>query len=365
MKIIPRFVDEWLYPHSASESEIIAGLTLAKFKEVASLASEQSLLNDLYSPFPIEHPTKLSVKASELIHLFSYTEASKQLEKTHKISLYQFQQQSEKDKVKSLLYFPINGKNLLKHIGFFLDPTPPSFILPIDPNSPFNNSDLVVYANNYYGPLPPNGIYQKDLSRITSLYNQISNGETALKIQGSFGFQLHVLSAVKKLMTRSRGRELLYSILKPGWIQYFKGLFSGATQTFTIDIFPHNSTSFVNCLVTRNQGFVFTVNLCEKVNTQVYVEQTGKANLQTEKNPFYISLAHELIHIRHSLFGRHFKTANSVELHKFTNENEKVAITGKLNGKEEDNISENSIREEFNFLPRSNHQGVTVDYYSI
>lgn len=363
MKVIPSYIKEWFYPPIASEDEIFFGLTQAKLKEVSSLAFEQVLLNDQYSPFTIEHPTKLSERASELIHYFSYTNAARQLESTYNLSLYQFQQLPEKDKVKFLLHFPVSGKNLLQQIGSFLNINSPSFIREISQNNPFYGSDLIVYTDTYYGPLPTNGIYQKDFSNITALYNQIANNKTPITIHGSFGFQVHVLSAFKKLMTRSLGRELIYNILKPGWIQYFKGLFWGIPQNFTVDIFPHNSSCFVNCLETVGKEFVFTVNLCEKGRSQVYVEQAGKLGQKTEKSPFYISLAHELIHVKHSLLKKRFKSKDVNELHKFTNENEKVTITGQLNGKEEDGVSENSIREEFNFFPRLNHQGAVVDYY--
>ncbi len=363
MQIIPSYIRNWFYPPEHTDEEEVVALTQAKFKEVMHLASEQVQLSSRYYPFTVEHPTKLSQKASELVHYFSQTSFGRNFESSHNLSLRQFQSLDEKSKVKTLLHHPIASKNLLEHINSQLNKASPSFVCPIPSSNPFYDTDLVMYENSYQGTLPVNGIYQKDLNKIAVLYNQIAEGKTPITINGSFGFQLYVLTAFKKLLTRAYGRELIYSILKPNWSQYLKNVVLRFPSKCLINIFPHNKRSFVECSQSTGNELIFSLSLCKEATYHVYIQKDEQTEKVTEKSPFYVSLAHELIHIRHALSNKSFKAIDKQEILHFSNEYEKVTITGMLNGKEEDPVSENSVRNQFNFFPRISHEGVTVDYY--
>ena len=331
----------------------------AKFKEINSLYIETLRLNQNYfSSSSKKHPSSLASKIKEAIEIAINSPNYHRFFQITQIGLDQLYHQNDDNLLYYTFNYPIKGKTLFDHMQMLVDQSQLPDIDTIDAKNPFLDSDLVLFKNSFKKELPINGIYQKDLEKITGLYKDIINDKTVIKVWGGFDFRVKVYLLMQKLLTRRVGHELLESIAHPSWKYYFKQLTSLKSFQYTFDIYQHPSKSTAQCTEGEYNSMHLESHLAFNKQTEVYVHKNDSSNIITEKMPEYIELAHELIHIRHFIHQREFKAINQTELISYSNASEKVTITGLLNGKEEDPICENSIRNELGLLSRVYHTAV-------
>lgn len=373
MQIIPSFINSWFTSKDKplpQKDDLILAHTQAKYKEVKYLIIEQSLLNDQYLPYKITHPTKLSKIINELLTYFNETPHSFFLESKYGISIRKFEYLDDKTKIDYFLHRSLNGKNLFDRIGELIQNITFPFVSSLSKDHPFYDTDLIVFKDDYKGPMPINGIYQTELNKIEKLFSDIYFNNTILKIEDSLGFRVDVLKAIRKLLTRKAGRDLIYSLVNPSYLQQFLSFVSYYPTCSSIRILPHSSKSFVSFVSSATGAITPTLYLSKNSRTELFIDlsdqnsiaQISYPHYTTEKCPFFITFAHELIHIRHWMQGKNFESKEKNELANYTNAFEKVTITGELNHQLQDSVSENAIRQEFSFFPRLTHLGVNVDY---
>jgi ankyrin repeat protein len=174
------------------------------------------------------------------------------------------------------------------------------------PDSPFADTDMIVFKDDYHGYLPRNGIRESDLKQITKVYNDVfaqEKGPSRIRIDGSEKFRDETLICIKTLMTREIGRKLINKLISLGsyiWIE------SGSTN------------------MTDGKNFI-TFNLTPEMS-MLRLHPSGK--LKDQENPPFLSLAHEMIHIIH-LSGREEGDLTYEEKDvDYDNLEEKVTITG-------------------------------------
>ncbi len=350
------------------ETQQLIAQTHAKQKEVFSLLNEQTLLNGLYSPHCITHPTKLTDRVNDLFNLYMQLPPSLATEGLQQLKLHNFNQISPAQKVAFLSQKTPNGYSLLEDMKKKIEEVIPSFILQTPTNSFFYHTDLVIYKNDYCGHLPINGIRHEEFLDINRLFNRIVRGQTKLIPLGSPHFKLTVNLAIGKLLTRSIGRQLLKSIIEPRFKNNIQNSASVQLNRFNIFITENHEESKVRLMSDNQNGYYFdlqmnTLNNCfvfiDNPPNHLLVAENPKLNeCGSEKMPFYVCFAHELIHVRHMIHNRSWKSSNPTadELDLYTNENEKVTISGELNNQVKDVICENTIRKAFGLYPRKYHQ---------
>lgn len=152
------------------------------------------------------------------------------------------------------------------------------FIIPKDENDPFYNTDLVVFKDSYNGHLPLNGIRETEFNEIKKFYCDLEQDKTIFKITGDKIFKEKLFQGIKSLLTRSPGREIFFECLKrtdPIFIQ------ESQTSSATIGL---NHVTFLI-----------------KEDIDVIMNKEGKKELI--QVPFFLTIAHELIHVLHGDVG--------------------------------------------------------------
>lgn len=345
----------WLFPTLPSEQEVLYAMTQAKLHEVKHLIIRQKELNHNYYPYHNEHPTLLAEKISEFVKLYTYSPFYPEFCFKNGVSLDNFSSYKKADCIKNFLHQPIKGKSLLGHLEKDITSLPLPFTQAIPSNNPFFFTDLIVFDDTYKGPLPTNGILKTDFEKLTMFYDELILENSPLKISGTIQFKLEVMKAIKILLTRPTGRKLLYFIFKPHFFDYLKNLILFRYVDYEVKCLAAPIASYANMTTSEEDKTRFEIHLSFNKQSEVFLESKDGQINQTEKSPFFITLAHELIHIRHFIMRKKW-TANKIqELNLYSNEYEKVAITGILNDQTQDDISENSIRSEFGLIPRIYH----------
>lgn len=240
-------------------------------------------------------------------------------------------------------------------------------IIPIPPDSPFADTDIIIFKDHYTGYIPSNGIKKNDFEQTCKIYNSILNGETNLHIsKREMAFRSEVLLCIKTLMTRKTGRKIINTIID---LREYCSITPG----------DKNGTEFNSIILNT-----------KPTSSLIYLHPSGK--LSHAPKPLFLGLGHELIHIIHRAKG---VTDPSTELDEededYHNREEKRTITGfkqKAIGPEEapdennwdpighdyDELNENALtseftgsltefssKEEIKRFPRVGHLGVDID----
>lgn len=184
------------------------------------------------------------------------------------------------------------------------------FILPMDEDSLFYDTDLIVIDESFKEKLPLNGISPSELHQIEELFKSICDGKEKFKIITTYAndpFKKETENLIKKLLTRNIGRKLIHSVIENNYVN-------------RIDI------------VTGTKSFLSETEFDGSIQITIgntpahYIAYDPSGKLKTEFYPFYIQFAHELIHASH-LPNSHENDLPTFS-HRYANMEEQWTITG-------------------------------------
>lgn len=345
--------------HPLTEDQVLLDLSIAKFKETYELLNECHRFHELNSKTSF-YPSFLGQRVHELIHYYSSSTHFQNLNSQDQRKIRELKKLEGYDLSKALRTTQIASQTL--HL-FFKDlesePSETRVLIPRD--NPFYQTDLTVFKNSYYGPLPSNGIYESDFKKLTRFYQKsLAPNSTGFDISGSALFQIEFKRAYKKLLTRKEGRALIDLVLGTSWFDYLKTKCTLSSSRVKISqsmgkcLSKHMSKCLKTPFFSLHYERKYEVNL-SWLGEVHHLDKIGDT-MATFTFPTVILLAHEFIHAAHYRKNRDWEAKDPTELVLYTNAEEKVTITGELNGVNQDPYSENSIREVFGFLPRIYHK---------
>lgn len=194
------------------------------------------------------------------------------------------------------------------------------WIVEMPSNLPLSDLDLVIFKDSFTGLLPLNGIMEANFTKFNELYSKIQNGSSAVTIEGSESFKNCVLEAFKKLMERPSGRLLLQKLLVNTTLEKLPIKEAANDGTLHVQL-DHNSgkLAYFEVLLsneTHKTSYIFSTEL--GTNRKIAVQQ-----------PFFILLAHELIHLVHLLENPNLPVDTPATVNRsYTNLEEQRTITG-------------------------------------
>ncbi len=194
-----------------------------------------------------------------------------------------------------------------------------SYILDIPPASPFANTDLILFKDNYSGLMPLNGIRESELTETEQLLKKIEEGQSFLEIDTNDKlFFQEIVKEIKKLLTRNLGRKLINKVCqshnKISIIKSFK-------ITTSIYNFERKDTCYF--AVDAGEG-----KIIHDPNAKFFmigINPSGKRCLFLLSS--YIILGHELIHAISPKISIDRELSPSME-QEYDNLSEQKAITG-------------------------------------
>lgn len=156
------------------------------------------------------------------------------------------------------------------------------FTLPMNRDSAFYDTDLIIIEDSFSGTMPLNGIKKSDMEKLEELFKNICDGKEKIKIipnDSEDSFKNDTENLIKKLLTRNIGRKLIQKVLENSVIT-------------KLDIMAGESNSLTTSMSTGHMKLFLT-----KVNDKIAYHPTGK--LKSQPTPPYITLGHELVHASH------------------------------------------------------------------
>lgn len=354
---LQRIHKKWSHP--LTEDQVLIDLSIAKFKETYELLNECHRLHDGGSTTSF-YPSFLAHKVHEFVHYYSSSSHFQNLNTLDQSKIRDLKNLEGYALSKALRTTQIAHKTLRL---FFkeLEEEPSESRLLISKENPFYQTDLTVFKDAYYGPLPSNGIYESDFKQLTRVYEKnFSPNSIGFDISGSPIFQIEFRRAYKKLLTRREGRELARLVLGMSWLDYFKNKWTLSSDRIKISQALGKCLSKQSCYYLKTPFFSLAYQRKYEVNLSWlgevhHLDKIGDT-MATFVFPTVILLAHEFIHITHYRKNKDWEVRDKTELVLYSNSEEKVTITGELNGETQDPLSENSLREVFGFLPRIYHK---------
>lgn len=201
-------------------------------------------------------------------------------------------------------------------------------IVEIKPDSPFYDTDLVVFKEAYQGRMPLNGISEKNFLLMERLYSLICMGDSYIKFE-AFPDNRFIFEQIKLLLTRSIGREMLTrcALQKP----------------YEVTIKCHEARNFYR---TKEREICLMPRLSEHGNIELHPYQSQR--LRKVPKPSHIVLAHELVHHLHAVEDAVFHAARSKTRPSepaYDNLEEEFTITGFLSQK---NLEHGEMYDKFN-----------------
>lgn len=158
------------------------------------------------------------------------------------------------------------------------------FHLPMNKDSAFYDTDLIIIDDAFPGNMPLNGIRKSDMEKLELLFNNICDGKTNIKIIGKGDndlFKNNIENLIKKLLTRNIGRKLLKKVVENPSITCIDIMEGNETC-----ISPISSTGYMKLSIDMNRK-----------SRMLAHHPTGK--IKSQFQPLYITLAHELVHASH------------------------------------------------------------------
>ena len=155
----------------------------------------------------------------------------------------------------------------------------------ISSNSPFADTDLVLFKDDYSGHMPLNGIKETELKETEELFKDIQDGKTQLEIDKTdIKFSYKVEIEIKKLLTRKIGRTMLSKVCQ------------NSKKTLIVKSIKREVSGFslekTNPCYNENEG-----KLVHNIDHEFWcigMTSSGKRGLFIL--PSYVILGHELIH---------------------------------------------------------------------
>ncbi|MCI0381710.1 MAG: M91 family zinc metallopeptidase [Chlamydiae bacterium] len=195
-----------------------------------------------------------------------------------------------------------------------------SYLIPIDPEDRFAGTDLLVFKDEYPGTLPLNGIRYTEFIKITKLLPKIFSGVTRFKFDPmlSNSSMRMLMRDFIILMTRKTSRELIKSLAFSSYDTTFREGEEFETQSL--------SSKLSNKLI-RQEVFI-----CSKKFIPSHLGRAAQLGRKKYKipNPSFMSLAHELIHVKNNQQDLHHTNALSElkDPEGYTHREERRAISG-------------------------------------
>ena len=201
----------------------------------------------------------------------------------------------------------------------------------------FLNSDVEIVEGEV-GNLELKQISQRDAILYSILFNKIKEGVTNISVEGSLGYQESIYIALKTLLTRPSGRLLILSVLRSRNALLIKQ--SRETQ-LRVEIHKHGE---------RLDKKTVYIEINDGHTCYLACLNANKMNIRC-RDPFYLSLAHEILHFLHlSSSDLGYLFFNEHRVPRWDNLEEFYTISGFP-------FCENTLRYDFGELPRVNHSG--------
>ncbi len=196
-------------------------------------------------------------------------------------------------------------------------------IIDIPADSPFKETDLVVFKDGTPGILPLNGIYESDFKKTSRLYEKIKKRRSLIKIDNSDKeFEKKVLKMILSLLTRRVGRVLLEKIV------YHKDKIA---LKIVCDDSKHDFYLVGDNIISLTQKKHYYLSSAKQPDAH---ENGSKAYIGGSKKTYHlyppkIILAHEMIHHLHYLENSPvIFSPPKPTLGNFTDQEEQETITG-------------------------------------
>lgn len=271
-------------------------------KELKHLNLENILFKEAFGKKTLTRLTYETDNATEAKRIVNYAQTCNLISKEEKLQLKQM-----------LLNFneqhPIKAKNIEDIDADMADEIEALFAKNIceQPlNSPFADTDLVIFKDEYSGKMPLNGIRESDFKKVCRVYKNICNHNSyiAYALENDKPF----LAAIKHLLTREIGRKLIYSCA----LNHNNAI--KIKQGHENIYYPSNKTINIDSSV---------------VIFEVEARPNGLNRLRKLSTPFYIILAHEMVHHLHNVHNNQaFKERSKVRVPDYDNKEEEITITG-------------------------------------
>ena len=180
------------------------------------------------------------------------------------------------------------------------------YILPLDKDSVFSDTDLILIHDSFKGMMPLNGIKKSDLRSIEQLFKNICDGKEKIIISTKASAAIKTL--LKLLLTRNIGRKLIQKILDNPSLSKIEILSGEKSQ------------------VIRNEKNPSKIKLILQANVGNILAHHPVGKLKIQDLPLHIILAHEFIHISH--MPNLLTYTPPTFSHMYTNLEEQLTITG-------------------------------------
>ncbi|MBX7067337.1 MAG: type III secretion system effector protein [Parachlamydiales bacterium] len=202
----------------------------------------------------------------------------------------------------------------------------------------FRDTDLLLYPDNFDGPLPLNGVTESEFKELQLLYRRILH---RAQITGTDEYKSAVFKNIRTILSRPLGRELMNQIIQKLGDRPLEIRFADQSAYYVGE---------------------YRIDFALREEEVIHVLPNGEA--ATLKSPPFINLAHELIHLLHELDNEeeHSKTPDPIFDDLDTNSEERRTIYGNCSPTPsfrchaDSAISENSLRAQFfGLLQRTAH----------
>lgn len=204
-------------------------------------------------------------------------------------------------------------------------------------SGPFTDTDLVIFNDST--PISAiNGLSESEYVKACAIYDRIVSNDTCFIPTDEIKDQF--LDAIRKLLTRNVGRELVYNIVDHK--QPIKIIWGLRPGVFSKDIVMSRKPTWI-------------------------IEQRPNGQMRLRELPFFLTLGHELFHVLHKLNDEHAGFGKPTEHRDYHCLEEQFTITG---WKEEFNesfsnyhhLNERSLTAAFSskesyWFPRFGHEG--------
>ena len=179
-------------------------------------------------------------------------------------------------------------------------------------NSEFKDTDLIVFNDDYQGPMPINGIKKTDLIEIEKILDSIQKGVSKIQIsQGNDNYPL-VMRDIKMLLTREIGRKII-KILH--------------SSKLPINILPQESNRLRNVTATNEyDSWNKIITIDYKEDRIIGIDALGRRKFI--QWPSFIRLGHEMIHAIHDITSYQIAADEMPLEGEWSNIREQITISG-------------------------------------
>jgi ankyrin repeat protein len=191
------------------------------------------------------------------------------------------------------------------------------WIIPTPADQPLSDADFYVFKDSFSGSLPLNGIREGDFHKYNELYKKLEIGSTKVSIEGSDDFKTLILSSLKKLIERESGRELLD--------EFFM---KAVPEKVEIKQGEESETGVLPDPFTQKETYVIRMDTNPQRTLYIFSTELQTNKKIAVKIPFFMTLAHEMVHVLHLSKDRKGMDEAPTLSPRFHNMEEQVTISG-------------------------------------